>query len=86
MIAGLKAGQIGRYLGLDVYKEEKGLFFEDHSSEVLQDDLIARLMSFQNVLIASHQAFLTDTALQNIAQITMANLNDLESNRECATE
>ena len=73
-------------MGLDVYEEEKGLFFEDHSSEVLQDDLIARLISFQNVLITSHQAFLTDTALQNIAQITMANLNDLESNRECANE
>lgn len=85
VIAGLKAGQIG-YLGLDVYEEEKGLFFEDHSSEVLQDDLIARLMSFQNVLITSHQAFLTNAALQNIAQITMANLNDLEGNRECANE
>ena len=64
----LKSGQIG-YLGLDVYEEEKGLFFEDHSSEVLQDDVIARLMTFQNVLITSHQAFLTDTALQHIAEI-----------------
>lgn len=85
VIAGLKGGHIG-YLGLDVYEEEKGLFFEDHSSEILQDDLIARLMSFQNVLITSHQAFLTDTALQNIAQITMANLSDMENNRDCANE
>lgn len=85
VIACLKSGQIG-YLGLDVYEEEKGLFFEDHSSEVLQDDVIARLMTFQNVLITSHQAFLTDTALQNIADITIQNLNDFEKRRPCANE
>ncbi len=85
VIAGLKSGQIG-YLGLDVYEEEKGLFFEDHSSEVLQDDVIARLMTFQNVLITSHQAFLTDTALQHIAEITIQNLNDFENQRACPNE
>ena len=85
VIEGLKSGQIG-YLGLDVYELEKGLFFEDHSSEVLQDDLIARLMTFQNVMITSHQAFLTDTALQNIADITISNLNDFENNRVCENE
>ena len=85
VITGLKRGQIG-YLGLDVYEEEKGLFFEDHSSEILQDDVITRLMTFQNVLITSHQAFLTDTALQKIAEVTVGNLNDFESNRPCANE
>lgn len=77
VISGLKAGQIG-YLGLDVYEEEKELFFEDHSLDILQDDVIARLMSFQNVLITSHQAFLTDTALKNIADTTMHNLDCFE--------
>jgi len=62
-------------LGLDVYEEEEGLFFEDHSNEILQDDVIARLMTFKNVLITSHQAFLTDTALRNIASTTFENLD-----------
>ena len=85
VIVALKSGQIG-YLGLDVYEEERGLFFEDHSSDILQDDLIARLLTFQNVLITSHQAFLTDTALQNIAAITIANLKDFENQRSCPNE
>jgi len=85
VIAGLKSCQIG-YLGMDVYEEERGLFFEDHSSEILQDDAIARLMTFQNVLITSHQAFLTDTALQNIAEITISNLEDFENERPCPNE
>lgn len=85
IILGLKDGQIG-YLGLDVYEEEKGLFFEDHSNDILQDDVIARLMTFPNVLITSHQAFLTDTALQNIAETTMGNLTCFEKNIECKNE
>ncbi len=85
VIAGLKSGKIG-YLGLDVYEEENGLFFEDHSGEVLQDDVIARLMTFQNVLITSHQAFLTDTALENIADVTISNLNDFAAGRKCVHE
>jgi len=74
VIKGLKKGQIG-YLGLDVYEEEEGLFFHDHSEDILQDDMLARLLVFQNVLITSHQAFLTNTALQNIAETTFMNLN-----------
>jgi D-lactate dehydrogenase len=77
VIEALKSGQIG-YLGLDVYEEEKGLFFEDHSEDILQDDVIARLMTFSNVLITSHQAFLTDTALHNIATTTAFNLDCFE--------
>jgi D-lactate dehydrogenase len=84
-IDGLKSSQIG-YMGLDVYEEEKGLFFEDHSSEILQDDVISRLMTFQNVLITSHQAFLTDTALQNIADVTISNLDDFETRNACPNE
>lgn len=58
MINGLKSGQIG-YLGLDVYEEGEGLFFEDLSDRVLHDDAFARLLTFPNVLITGHQAFFT---------------------------
>ena len=85
IITALKTGHIG-YLGLDVYEEEKGLFFEDHSEDILQDDVIARLLSFPNVLITSHQAFLTDTALQNIAETSMSNLDCFENNAVCENE
>ncbi len=74
VVQALKTGQIG-YFGMDVYEEEDGLFFEDHSDEVLQDDTIARLMTFQNVLITSHQGFLTETSLSNISKTTMYNLD-----------
>ncbi|MDQ3017004.1 MAG: 2-hydroxyacid dehydrogenase, partial [Bacteroidota bacterium] len=77
IINALKSGQIG-YFGMDVYEEEEGLFFEDHSQDIMQDDMIARLMAFRNVLITSHQAFLTDTALKNIAETTIHNLNCFE--------
>ena len=77
VIQGLKSGKVG-YFGMDVYEEEEGLFFEDHSDEILQDDVIARLMTFNNVLITSHQAFLTDTALTNIADTTIYNLDCFE--------
>jgi len=80
VIKGLKSCQIG-YLGLDVYEEEKGLFFEDHLTEILQDDVIARLMTFPNVVITSHQAFMTDTTLWNIASTTISNLDFKEERR-----
>jgi D-lactate dehydrogenase len=76
-IDGLKNGQIG-YLGLDVYEEEAELFFEDHSSHVIQDDIFMRLLTFPNVLITSHQAFFTQNALEEIARVTMANLTAFE--------
>jgi D-lactate dehydrogenase len=79
VIAGLKTGKIG-YLGLDVYEEESKLFFADHSEDILQDDVISRLLTFKNVLITSHQAFLTDTALNNIAETTIYNLDCWEKN------
>ena len=85
IIAGLKSGQIG-YVGLDVYEEEQGLFFEDHSAEILQDDTIARLTTFQNVLVTSHQAFLTDTALEKIAATTIENLDAFENGLVCPNE
>ncbi|GAB4393366.1 MAG: 2-hydroxyacid dehydrogenase [Gammaproteobacteria bacterium] len=77
VIDGLKSHQIG-YLGLDVYEEEADLFFEDLSEQVLQDDVFARLLTFPNVLITSHQAFFTQEALNNIVQTTLQNILDFE--------
>lgn len=75
VIEGLKSKHIGS-LAIDVYEEEEGLFFVDHSdADVLEDDTISRLMTFKNVLITAHQAFLTETALTNIADTTIENLN-----------
>ena len=85
VVTALKSGRIG-YFGMDVYEEEEGLFFIDHSSDILQDDTIARLMTFQNVLITSHQGFLTATALQNIAETTIHNLSCFEKNTICENE
>ena len=79
VIEGRKSEKIG-YFGMDVYENESGLFFENHSQNILQDDVFARLMTFQNVLITSHQAFLTETSLQNIAETTINNLNCFENN------
>lgn len=77
IIEALKAEKIG-YFGMDVYENEKGLFFEDHSEGILQDDTFARLMTLNNVMITSHQAFLTDTALKDIAKTTIHNLDCFE--------
>lgn len=85
VINALKTKHIGSF-GLDVYEEEEGLFFEDHSEDILQDDVIARLMTFRNVFITSHQAFLTDTALKNIADTTIYNLNCFTKNIFCENE
>ncbi len=72
-VDGLKSHQIGS-LALDVYEEEGDLFFEDRSGEVLDDDVFARLLTFPNVLITAHQAFLTHEALDAIATTTLANV------------
>lgn len=85
VITGLKACRIG-YLGIDVYEEEAGLFFEDHSEDIIQDDVISRLLSFKNVLITSHQGFLTRTALENIAATTIYNLDCFEKNVPCTNQ
>ena len=73
LIDALKSGQLG-YLGLDVYEEEAELFFEDRSDLPLQDDVLARLLTFPNVIVTAHQAFLTREALAAIAQTSMDNI------------
>jgi D-lactate dehydrogenase len=73
LIAALKSGRLAG-VALDVYEEEEGVFFEDLSGEILQDDELARLLTFPNVLITAHQAFLTREALDDIARVTVGNL------------
>ena len=75
LVEGLKSGHIGS-AGLDVYEEEAGVFFNDISDQILNDDVLARLMTFNNVVITSHQAFLTHEALDNIAETTLQNINE----------
>lgn len=77
LIEGLKSGKIGG-VALDVYEEEEGVFFEDLSGQILHDDDLARLLTFPNVLITAHQAFLTREALSEIARVTVANLGALD--------
>jgi D-lactate dehydrogenase len=77
LIAGLKSGKIGA-VGLDVYEEEEDLFFEDLSTSIIQDDVFMRLLTFPNVLITAHQAFLTAEALGNIAETTLNNITAFE--------
>lgn len=73
-------------LGIDVYEQEAGLFFEDHSGEIIQDDTIMRLTTFPNVLITSHQGFFTDESLDEIARITLKNLEDIQMKGTCSNE
>lgn len=73
LIEALKSGRLGG-VGLDVYEEEEGVFFEDLSGQILQDDELARLLTFPNVIITAHQAFLTREALSDIARVTVANI------------
>ncbi len=78
VIEALKSGRLGG-VALDVYEEEEGVFFEDHSERVLQDDELNLLLTFPNVLITAHQAFLTREALSEIARVTTGNILSLES-------
>jgi D-lactate dehydrogenase len=80
-IEGLKSSHIG-YLGIDVYEQEEQLFFKDLSADIIQDDTIQRLMSFPNVLVTAHQAFFTDEALTQIAQVTLSSMGKLAAGQE----
>lgn len=85
VIEALKSGQVGT-LGLDVYEQEADFFYENLSNEILQDDVLQRLIGFPNVLITSHQAFFTRTALKNIAETTIGNLKDYVEGRSSPNE
>ncbi len=74
LLEGIKSRQVGAAC-LDVYEEESDLFFDDRSGHILQDDILARLLSMPNVILTSHQAFLTREALEAIADVTLSNIN-----------
>ena len=85
LLSAIKARQVGAAC-LDVYEEESDLFFEDNSGHILEDDTLARLISMPNVIVSSHQAFLTEEALSNIAETTVENLLALESSGSSENE
>lgn len=80
LIDGLKSRKIGG-VALDVYEQEADLFFEDLSNEIVGDDVFQRLLTFPNVLITGHQAFLTEEALRAIAETTLTSVSDAEAGR-----
>jgi len=85
LLSGIKSRQVGAAC-LDVYEEESDLFFEDNSGHIMEDDTLARLISMPNVIVTSHQAFLTKEALNNIAETTVDNLLSFFSKGECENE
>ena len=85
LIEGLKNKQVG-FAGLDVYEEEEPYFYKDKSDKVIDDDTLARLLSFNNVILTSHQAFFTEEATTNIALTTFNNIEDLLAGRPVAGE
>lgn len=85
LIEGLISRKVG-YAGLDVYEEEGAYFYEDCSDNVLSDDVLARLLSFNNVVLTSHQAFFTQEAMSNIAETTFENIACFFNNEELKNE
>lgn len=81
VINGLKSKKIG-YLGIDVYEEEADLFFEDHTDSILTDDVLIRLLSFPNVLVTGHQAFFTNEAISEIAEVTLENIKAFSESKK----
>ena len=85
LLNGIKARKIGAAC-LDVYEEESDFFFEDFSGHIVDDDVLARLISMPNVLVTSHQAFLTEEALSNIAETTVNNIVEILKAGTCENE
>ncbi len=85
LLAGIKSRKVGAAC-LDVYEEESDFFFEDFSGHIMEDDTLARLISMPNVIVTSHQAFLTNEALENIAETTVKNIVDFATTDHCENE
>jgi D-lactate dehydrogenase len=85
VIKALKNKQIG-YLGIDVYEQEEDIFFKDLSEEIMQDEQISRLMTFPNVIVTGHQAFLTKEALEQISITTLGNITAFETGEVLVNE
>ena len=73
-------------VGLDVYEEEEGYFYEDQSDKIIDDDVLARLLSFNNVIVTSHQGFFTREAMHNIAETTLQNIQDFIDGKTLVNE
>lgn len=85
LLEGIKSRKIGAAC-LDVYEEESNVFFHDYSGHIVEDDTLARLISMPNVIVTSHQAFLTNEALENIADTTLSNITEYFENDSCSNE
>ena len=85
LLDGIKSRKVGGAC-LDVYEEESDFFFEDYSSHIVEDDTLARLISMPNVIVTSHQAFLTEEALENIAMTTVDNIKSYLDGKKCENE
>ena len=85
LLTAIKSRKVGAAC-LDVYEEESDLFFEDNSGHIMEDDTLARLISMPNVIVTSHQAFLTEEALSNIAETTVQNIVDIFERGQCPNE
>ncbi len=85
LIEGLVSLKVG-YAGLDVYEEESNYFYEDRSDEIMTDDVLARLLSFNNVIVTSHQAFFTNEAMAKIASVTLNNISDFFAGKALVNE
>lgn len=85
LIEALRSGQVGG-VALDVYEEEEGIFFEDHSGVILQDEVLSMLLTFPNVLVTAHQAFLTSEALTEIARVSTENVRRFRAGEPALAE
>ena len=85
LLAAIKSRHVGAAC-LDVYEEESDFFFEDFSGHIIEDDILARLISMPNVIVTSHQAFLTNEALANIAETTIENILQFTQTGQCPNE
>ena len=85
LLDGIKARKVGAAC-LDVYEEESDVFFEDNSGHIMEDDTLARLISMPNVIVTSHQAFLTKEALSNIAEVTTKNIVEFFNSGNCVNK
>lgn len=77
----MTSGKLG-YVGIDVYEQKEKLFFRDLSDSIIEDDAIARLISFSNVLNTAHQGFFTSEALTNIASVTLSSISSIIKNED----
>lgn len=85
MIEALKSKRLGS-LAIDVYEQESEIFYQDHSAEGIQDDVLSRLMTFPNVFVSGHQGFFTEEAMMEICETTLSNMVDFKDKKECKNQ